>query len=180
MIPIELTFWILVALFGAVGFIRGWSKEVGTTTGLILAMLILNRFGEKAIAFANKFFRAAGMEQLTIAEAPSLSRFLFFALVFLAVAFISYHGETLALGKKASGVAESVLGLFIGLINGYLIAGNLWFFLHEQSYLPALRIFTEPSSPTALLMIRFLPPRILSEPVLFLLLVLLLLLRIIA
>jgi len=178
MIPIELTFWILAGLFGAIGFIRGWSKEIGTTTGLVLAMLIISRLGETMITFANRLSGAIGIERL-IADAPSPSRFLFFAILFLAITFFSYHGETLALGKKASGVTESILGLFIGLINGYLIAGNLWFYLHEQQYLPAQRLFSTPTSETALFMIKLLPPRILMEPILFILLVLLLLLRII-
>jgi uncharacterized membrane protein required for colicin V production len=179
MIPIEIAFWVLVTLFGAIGFIRGWSKEVGTTTGLVLAMLILNRFGGKMITFINKFSGAMGVAGSLIADAPSFSRFFLFTIVFLVVAFISYHGETLALSKKASGITESILGLFIGLIDGYLIAGNLWFYLHEQQYLLASGLFTVPTSDTARFMIKLLPPNIMMEPVLFILLVLLLLLRII-
>jgi len=179
MIPIEITFWVLVALFGAIGFIRGWSKEVGATTGIVLAMLILEKFGNTLITYINKFAGVVGVERALIAETPSISRFLFFALTFLAVTFVSYHGETMAIGKKASGILESIFGLFVGLINGYLIAGNLWFYLHQQQYLPAQRLFTPPTSETTLFMIKLLPPNILKEPVLLALLIALLLLRIV-
>ncbi len=175
--PIEGTFWAIITLFAIIGLIRGWSKEVGTTTGLVLAMFILSCFGERMISSINRVFEAIGIKQLIIADAPSASRFLFFALVFLAVAFISYRGGTL--GKKVSGITGHLLGLFTGLINGYLIAGNLWFYLHEQQYLPLQRVFKVPTSQTALVIIRLLPPKILTEQILFVLLIFLPLLRII-
>jgi len=40
MIPINTVFWALVVLFGLVGALRGWAKEIMVFTSALLALFI--------------------------------------------------------------------------------------------------------------------------------------------
>ena len=77
--------------------------------------------------------------------------------------------------KTAKGkgmITDALLGFFIGALNGYLIVGSLWYFVHQIHY-PFHSIMAPPDAvpPLAQLTetyIRFMPPRfLLSVPSLF-------------
>src|SRR5579859_5021812 len=44
MIQISTVMWAMIALFAAVGFLRGWTKEIVATAGIILALFTLWQF----------------------------------------------------------------------------------------------------------------------------------------
>lgn len=180
MISIEIVFWMIVITFGLLGFSRGWSREVGSTIGILLAMLIIARFGPILAGLTNQLGSAAvkGGPLIQINQA-SPSRFWFYTLLFLVITYAAYQGETLALDIKGGRAQESILGLFNGLINGYLIAGNVWYFLQQNNYQALGPMITPPTAPRVMDLIRFLPPAIMPEPVVLVVLILLLLLRII-
>ncbi len=63
-----------------------------------------------------------------------------------------------------------LLGIFLGGVNGYLIFGTLWFFMHDANYPFA---YITPPSPldalgeAALKLIPMLPPAWLASPVIY-------------
>jgi len=65
---------------------------------------------------------------------------------------------------------DTLLGVFLGAINGYLIFGTIWYWLHELNY--PFSIITAPVPGTAmgdaaLKIIPFLAPHWLGTPVIF-------------
>ena len=76
----------------------------------------------------------------------------------------------------------SVVGFFVGLLNGYLIAGNLWYFLDKCAMYNVPRLgLTNVGvlSPTAQTIVKILPLNVIGEPIILLgVLFLLLILRI--
>ena len=62
---------------------------------------------------------------------------LFFLYVgtFLAIVFASYAGRTLDFGGKPMRPPEgTILSLLVGLLNGYLVAGTIWYYANLFGY----------------------------------------------
>jgi hypothetical protein len=76
-------------------------------------------------------------------------------LVLLIVTFISYQG--LGLVYPGSG-QNAFLSLLIGLINGYLFAGSIWWYLQNAGW-PLGRV-TETYTPLYEFLVKLLPPAI--------------------
>jgi hypothetical protein len=61
---------------------------------------------------------------------------------------------------------DTLLGLFLGAINGYLLVGTVWAFLHEANY-PFDWIIT-PLPQDAANLVEYMPPQyIMKEPTIF-------------
>lgn len=134
MISLGSFFWLMIAFFALIGILRGWTKEVIATSGLILSLFALNQFG---------FFLISLLGSSAVANAPDPNavrrqQFYILALVHLTIAFFSYQGPALAGGRLSErlrlrdNLQDKVLGALIGAINGYLIIGTLWSFLEYQ------------------------------------------------
>lgn len=129
MITLDAWFWIMIAIFGIIGMIRGWTKEILTAAGLVLSLFALHWFGDVLIG---PFAGSAGTVSARIK-----TQFNVCAAVHLLFAFFSYQGPTLVrqvsggrLGERARGaLEESLLGFVVGALNGYLMFGALWSFL---------------------------------------------------
>jgi len=60
-----------------------------------------------------------------------------------------------------------VLGLLTGAVNGYLIAGSVWYYLDRWDYaLPFLGFSVEGLSGTAQSLVAYLPLNLLGQPLL--------------
>ncbi len=153
MISINVVFWMFVIIFSIIGAIRGWVKELMVMFSVILAIFLLNVLGTYT-----KIFVAMG-------QAPSMLFWVRTALV-LALAFFGYQSPKIpqiaATGKLGRDRLQDVLlGVVIGAINGFLIFGTVWWFLHQADY--PFDIITRPAMGTpagdaALKMVSFLPP----------------------
>ena len=55
MIPLNTVFWGLVFLFGMIGALRGWAKEILVTSSVFLAMFIQQVFGQYVLGPANPY-----------------------------------------------------------------------------------------------------------------------------
>lgn len=135
MINLGTLFWLLVGFFALIGALRGWTREVIVTAGLILSLFALNLFGP-SIASA-----LGGQPNPAIAvDLNGLRRRQYYVLVaiHLAIAIFSYQGP--ALGGRAlaqrlrvrDSLQDKVMGALVGAVNGYLIVGTLWAFLELQ------------------------------------------------
>jgi hypothetical protein len=81
---------------------------------------------------------------------------------------VAYEGETLSFGgQPLRGAQAVIMGLLTGTLNGYLIAGTIWFYLDRFNYpIGFLGFRTTELSPVAQGMIRFLPIPFLGGPAL--------------
>ena len=126
MLSLHTLFWIMVAFFGLMGMLRGWTKEIIATSGLVLSLFAQLWFGHVLV----------GLVTQDSVEAMK-SQFYVRAVAHIAFAFFAYQGPTLVrqvargrFGERARGnIQESALGFIVGAINGYLIIGTLWTFL---------------------------------------------------
>jgi hypothetical protein len=121
--PVDIFFLVLVALWSAIGVIRGYHRELGVTLLLFIAIFVLvfadAEFGsqvDKILEFV------AGSDPYKQAVAWSL-----FACGFLIfITFIAYQGEVF---RYPGTTNSSFLSWLVGLLNGYLLAGSLWYYL---------------------------------------------------
>ena len=127
MIPMHTVFIIVVAIFALIGSLRGWAKEIIVAFSVALALFI---------------------EQVLTAMVPPISdlwsglqpmsQFWIRLIVFAVIVLFGYASPTLAqrLGSKVARerLQDLLLGFFIGLLNGILIVGTLWFYVDEAYY----------------------------------------------
>ena len=157
MVSLIFMFWMFIMLFGVIGAMRGWAKELLVTFSCILAL-----------AFNYLLIRYVPV----ISTLPANGEPLFWLRGLIVVVLVFFGYQTVTLPRFATKAAreklqDSLLGFVIGAINGYLVVGTLWFYLHEAGY-PGSYI-TAPNGAdsmgqTALEIIPLLAPRMLGEP----------------
>ena len=161
MIPLENAFLGLVIFFGVVGALRGWAKEL-----LVSFSVVLARFVELVLVnYVPVINRAL---QALAAEQP-ITWFYVRLLIFGTVIVFGYATTIIsaALGKRArkEKLQDTLLGFFLGGINGYLVVGMFWGFLIEINY--QVWDIVPPQGATALGIIEYLPLYWLDGPFLF-------------
>jgi uncharacterized membrane protein required for colicin V production len=152
MIPLNTVFWGLVFLFGMIGALRGWAKEILVTSSVFLAMFIQQVFGQYVLGPANPYLPML-LEVPGQAAPPgtySPTQFYVCAVLLLLLTFFGYASPTLVgkVGSKAAReLQDALLGFFLGIVNGYLVVGTLWFYAHKSNYV--LGGITAPAPNTA-------------------------------
>lgn len=169
--PVEVVFLVIIGLFGAIGVVRGYQRDLGVTTMLLIALFILEfltttSFGERI----DSFLLDAGMT----ASALETMWALVAVAVILLVTFISYQG--LGLVYPGSG-KNTFVSLLVGLINGYLFAGSIWYYLAKADY-PFANV-EPPFSAFYNFFVQILPPAIFPWQFFILLAVTMLIIRVI-
>jgi len=157
--PIEFYFITLVLVFGVVGWIRTFPKELGVTTVVLFGMYILAAFSERLLDLLNQMYAFQGT------PGEGIIVFNIYLLFMLFITLISYEGETLAFaGRPPPGIRGVLLNIGSGLFNGYLVIGTIWFYLDELDY-PIRRwvLFTPPLSDFAKTLVQLLPQNIPPE-----------------
>jgi len=128
MAPVEIVFLIIIVIFGLVGVVRGFSREIGETVMLLIALLILQLIDHLAAGVRDKVLAfVAGPDP----GAQLTARAIIYSLFVVVVAFISYQGETLTFPTAGS---SGTLGLLAGLLNGWLFAGSIWYYLAQANW----------------------------------------------
>ncbi len=150
--PIEFVFLTLFLVFGIIGVMRGYGRELGVTTMLLLALFVLEFIDEGYQAQLN---RVLGIFVGNAPTALTLARTFVYCTVLIVVTYISYEGETLSFPGKRG---RLFFDLGSGLLNGYLFAGSLWYYLQQANW-PLLKLSGE-FTPFHTLISQFLPPRI--------------------
>ncbi len=180
MSPIEVLWIALTISFGFVGAARGYPRELGATTVILVDILILERFGRPAVTFFDSEVGTALGIRILQHPNSDLVQFLIYSTFFLLIVFAAYAGETFAFpGKPTRGRTGSLLSIANGLINGYLITGTVWYYLDKYNYpLQRWGLFRPPLTPLAQELLKYVPPRILDPTTLLGLVAILLLLRV--
>lgn len=179
--PLEVLWGVLLITFALVGIARGFLKELGVTTVLLVLLFGLSRLEDEIPQFLTRAVATVGYAMPQAADPTGqLIWASFYIFVTVFVTLISYHGETLAFeGKPPEGPKGIIFGLMAGLLNGYLISGSIWYFLEKYDYpIKLLHLFQEPLTDFAESLVPLLPLTLL-RPFLPFLVVVMILLRVI-
>jgi uncharacterized membrane protein required for colicin V production len=161
MISLNFAFWLLVVLFGLIGMMRGWAKELLVSFSLILAL-----------AFNSLLMRYVPViKALPITETP-----LFWIRITIVITLVFFGYQTVGLPRFAAKanrekLQDSLLGFVLGAINGFLVFGTVWFYMAEANY-PFSELITPPVAGTpmgdaAAQLLPILAPRLLGEPTIY-------------
>jgi uncharacterized membrane protein required for colicin V production len=155
MISLNVMLLIFVVLFAIIGAMRGWAKELLVVFSVILAMFCLNVL-ENYVPFFKDTFAKGTPETV----------FWLRTIILGGLVFFGY--QTPKIPRLAESerfirhyLQDALLGFFIGALNGYLIFGSLWYYLHVAKY--PFAFVSAPDAATtagqaALRLINILPP----------------------
>jgi len=131
--------WILAIFFGVAGYMRGWNREVVALAGTALGMFVLFQF--------DALIRGTLLLSFTRNQAFFLQ-----VSTFLIIVFVAYRNRSIMPQRRQgeSRLQTGILGAIVGLVNGYLIGGTLWYFLDINEYpLAPYVLAPAPTSPSA-------------------------------
>ena len=157
--PVEVMWGGLLITFALVGIVRGFLKELGVTTVLLVLLFGLSRLEDKIPQVLTNAVGVVGYTVPEISEPAGQSIWAsFYILVIVFVTLISYHGETLAFeGRSPKGYKGILFASLTGLFNGYLVVGSLWYFLDKYDYPIKLLQFQDPLTDFAQNLVPLLP-----------------------
>lgn len=169
MISLNFAFWVFVVFFAVIGAMRGWAKELLVTFSAVLAIFIVIIM-ERFVPFLTNF----GETTDPLAGAPM--DFWVRSILMIVFSFFGYQTprfpriQTSKLARER--VQDVILGALVGALNGYMVIGSLWFFLHQIGYRlnESLASYVIPPDPLtevgqkALELIAVLPPAVLVVP----------------
>ena len=161
MMSIVYVLWMYVILFAIIGMLRGWAKELLVAFSVIVA-LTLNHVLRKYVPVVS-----------TLPE-DSTSLFWVLSLVLMALVFFGYQTVALIphLQSKATRerLQDSLFGVIVGGLNGYLIFGTVLFYLAQTKYqaLPNV-VLAPPADMQAVVqnLMTYMPPHLFGEPAIY-------------
>lgn len=136
MLDLSIAYFFLLFIFGVIGYLRGWQREVIAMAGLVASLAALSQF-------AFLVLNTLGLVPPAGAAAPEvmsarLTQFWLQAGFHSVMAFFSYQmvshlADLLTRGRFAdrlrSGLEARVTGTLFGILNGYLYIGAIWGFM---------------------------------------------------
>ena len=158
MVSLVVIFWMYVILFAVIGAMRGWARELLVSFAVILALFILSVM-ERFLPFVD-----------TLAANPQLW---FWVRTGLIAALVFFGYQTPNIQKLAANnrfardrLQDVLLGVFLGALNGYLVAGTIWYFMYNGNY-PFPNIISAPPAGTTVFdvterMMALMPPILLG------------------
>ena len=161
MMSIVYVLWMYVLLFGIIGMLRGWAKELLVAFSVIVA-LTLNHVLRKYVPVVS-----------TLPE-ESTSLFWVLSLVLLALVFFGYQTVALIphLQSKATRerLQDSLFGAIVGGLNGYLIFGAFLFYLAQTQYQALPNVVQAPPADMQAAvqsLMAYMPPHLFGEPAIY-------------
>ena len=158
MMSLAIVFWMYVILFALIGGMRGWAKEILVSFSVILA-LAFTALLERYIPFIRDVL------------VPQKNSVLFWLRTIILILLVFFGYQTVNLSRISAKLTREkiehiILGTVIGAINGYLIAGTIWFYMADSNY-PFAKIISAPTSDIATIannMLLYMAPRLLGIP----------------
>lgn len=140
MVSLIVVFWMYVILFAIVGAMRGWARELLVSFAVILGLFIITVM-ERLVPFIGG-----------LVGSNPLIQFWFRTAIILALVFFGYQTPNiprLAANNRFARerLQDILLGIFLGALNGYLIAGTIWFYLNAAGY-PFPNLISGPAQGT--------------------------------
>jgi len=157
MITLFCAFFLFVLLFAVVGALRGPAKEVLVSFSVLVAIAFITLV-EDLLPLTSDLFQDGSMTQ-----------YWFRTLTLILLVIFGYVTPKISSLSRAAGkplgIQDYILGFFIGIINGWLIVGSLWYYMDAASY-PFTPYITAPLNTVegggtwAIQLINLLPPAI--------------------
>lgn len=126
MIQLSAFLWGMAIVFGIIGFSRGLSRELVSLAGIVLALFALFQFDRL-------------LRDILLANVPTQQKFVIQSIIFLGIVFFAYQSR--AVGRRVQmgpggrdSLQSTVLGALVGILNGYLIWGTVWYFMDINGY----------------------------------------------
>jgi len=160
-VSLTVVFWMYVILFAIIGAMRGWAKELLVSFAVILSL-----------TFTTLLMNYVVFLRDTLADDNPV---LFWLRSIILIVLVAFGYQTPNIARFAPKMTrerlqDTLLGLVIGAINGYLIVGTIWFYLYQANY--PFPIITAPAEGTPMgeianNMLRYMPPNILGIPAIY-------------
>jgi uncharacterized membrane protein required for colicin V production len=158
MVSLSFVFWMYVVLFGIIGGMRGWAKELLVTFSVILALTFTTLL-EHYVPFVRD-----------VLQKDSAALYFWLRTIILGLlVFFGYqtpHISRFAPKMTREKFQDTLLGAFLGAINGYLIAGTIWYYMADAGY-PFTNVITAPTGDIARAaeaLLHYMPPKLLGIP----------------
>ena len=124
--------WATALFFALAGALRGWQRELIGTTGIALGFFAILQF--------DSLLRGSLYLLLTNGQI-----FLLQAAVLVALAALAYRSDLAAMPTgSVSRLRNGLFGALAGFINGYFIAGSIWYLLDINRY-PFPQLLSAPA-----------------------------------
>ena len=158
MMSIVVLFWMYVILFAVIGGMRGWAKELLVSFSVLLALAV-NHVLKTYIPI--------------IRDLPENDLNLFWLRVLILGVLVYFGYQTVVSIQHLANRAvrerfqDTFVGVLVGALNGYLIAGSMLYYMHVANY-PFSRFISPPTDPalanTVAQMMMRMPPELLGVP----------------
>lgn len=129
MVQLSTILWTIVFVFAVIGFMRGWTREIVATAGIILALFATWQFDPVLL---QPLTRGASAEQIFFLYSGILILVTLFAYQTPMAAQRASQGRLY--GDRRTSFQERLLGLVVGGVNGWLIFGTVWYYLDRTGY----------------------------------------------
>jgi uncharacterized membrane protein required for colicin V production len=127
MVSLTFFFYAFVVLLASIGAMRGWAKEMLVTFSAILSIFIITVL-ERYVPIVRDSFALQG----------SPAQFWMRFLIMIVLVFFGYQTPNFPKIDSSRFARErlqdTLLGLFLGALNGYLIVGTIWYWMFEAGY----------------------------------------------
>ncbi len=159
MVPLDSVFVGFILIFGLMGALRGWAKELLVTFSIIVALSARLIFTQN-VPFVREL----------IVGRPDIQQFYIYTVMVIGMAIAGYAGPVVSARLAGASAREQIedilLGFVLGALNGYLIVGSIWYFLHQAGY--GIWGIQPPGGDTVAMALatKWLPPQWLAGPVL--------------
>lgn len=158
MASMSVVFWMYVILFAVIGGIRGWAKELLVSFSVILAL-----------TFSTLLSNYIPFIRDVLAKDNQPMYFWLRTIILGLLVFFGYQTPSItrfAAKMSREKLQDAILGVVLGALNGYLIAGTIWFYMADAGY-PFPQVVTAPTGNVAALataMLHYMPPQLLGIP----------------
>ena len=126
MIAMVTVFAMFLIMFGMIGAVRGWAKELLIVFSVILALAAISLV-EDLLGLKNTFFK----NNITV-------QYWFRSILVAVLVFFGYQSPSLPRFKiateKRDRIQDHMLGFIMGVLSGYFVIGSLWAFSSQAQY----------------------------------------------
>lgn len=157
MMSVVYLFWMYVFLFGVIGAMRGWAKELMVIFSVVTSLAV-NLLLEKYIPL--------------VRDLDKTTTSVFWVRVIILIALVYFGYQTVNISRLAGkalreNLQDTLFGAVLGGVNGYLVAGSVLYYNHVANY-PYPNVVSRAADPAIAeaieKMMAVMPPRFLGEP----------------
>jgi len=175
MISILSAFWMFVILFGLIGAMRGWAKELLVVFSVVLALFliyVLETYTQYMVPFGDILAKVENLpEGATFESLPTViqeelrTQFWSRATIVFILSFFGYQTPRLAVIREKARrerIQDILLGAVMGLVSGFFIMGTLWWYMSAAHYPFGPEILAPqagtPMGDAAINILKYFPP----------------------